>query len=247
MPGEIIRFAGNSLPPDTDLAYNKRKMTLEIASMTKLIVWIVITLTMTLGDMPIICAQEPPAVNPFASKSTQREDAVPGCVELSDGSIRPGWIYLTRDKRLKIADTQAQRQREIPLASVKQIDCTIKKEWLEKEWKFKELTNDEKIYTGRSYPVREYEHRITLLDGRTISGGLSAIVYVRPADDNVAEPEESGTDAKAEQYILNKRNKGEIGEELKSLVYAKSIKLGKEAFEEGKKKAAEYAGKAGKK
>ena len=40
----------------------------------------------------------------------------------------------------------------------------------------------------------------------------------------------------AERYILNKRAKGEMGETLKSLVYAKRIKLGKEAYEEGRKR-----------
>ena len=186
---------------------------------------------MTLGIAQVFFADEPPAVNPFGSTTTEREDVVPGYVELSDGSIHPGQIYLTRDKRLKISDEQLQRQREIPLSTVKEIDCKIKKEWLEKEWKFKEAAKDEKMYTGRSYPVREYEHTIALRDGGTISGGLSGIAYVKSSE------------KKTEQFILNKRNKGEIGEDLQSLVYVKSIKLGKEAYEEGKKKAADSAKK----
>ena len=88
-------------------------------------------------------------------------------------------IYLTRDKRLKIYDDRLQRQREVPLQAVKQIECKVKKEWMEKEWKFKETTSDEKILTGRSYPAREYLHTITLGDGRTITGPMAAIVYVR--------------------------------------------------------------------
>ncbi|MGD0655359.1 MAG: hypothetical protein ABSA16_13535 [Thermoguttaceae bacterium] len=215
--------------------------------MTKILSLVAISVGMMLGNMWIACAQEPPTINPFGSTTTQREDAVPGYLELSDGSIHPGQIYLTRDKRLKIADEQLQRQREIPLSAVKQIDCTIKKQWMEKEWKFKETTNDEKMYTGRSYPVREYEHAITLHDGRKISGGLSAIVYLRPAENNPAKSDASRSESKVEQYILNKRNKGEIGEDLQSLVYVKSIKLGKEAFEEGKQKAAEKGKKVKKK
>jgi len=206
--------------------------------MTKVYLWFVVSVGMTLGNIRVVSAQEPPPINPFGSTTAQREDALPGYVELSDGSIHPGHIYLTRDKRLKIADEQSQRQREVPLSAVKQINCTIKKEWLEKEWKFKELTKDEKMYTGRSYPVREYEHTITLNDGRTISGGLAEIVYVQPIDNNTAKSGASRPEIKTEQFILNKRNKGEIGEDLHSLVYVKSIKLGKEAFEEGMKKAA---------
>jgi hypothetical protein len=206
--------------------------------MTKVFIWLVVAIGLILVNVQAISAREPPPVNPFASPTAQREDAVPGYIELSDGSIHPGQIYLTRDKRLKIADEQSERQREVPLSAVKQIDCTIKKEWLEKEWKFKELAKDDKMYTGRSYPVREYEHTITLNDGRTISGGLSEIVYVEPIEINPPKSGASRPETKAEQFILNKRNKGEIGEDLHSLVYVKSIKLGKEAFEEGMKKAA---------
>jgi hypothetical protein len=87
-------------------------------------------------------AGEPPVINPFGPPPADREDAVPGYLELSDGSVHCGLIYLTRDKRLQISDEQLQRQRELPLQAVKQIDCQVKKEWLEKEWKFKETTSD---------------------------------------------------------------------------------------------------------
>jgi len=177
-------------------------------------------------------AGEPPALNPFGDAPSEREDAVPGYIELSNGAIRAGSIYLTRDKRLQIYDKQLERQREIPLQVVKKIECTVKREWLEKEWKFKETTNDEKLYTGRSYPAREYLHTITLKDGRTITGPLSAIVYVQPLQSRSVRPEERRSPVQPEHYLLNKRNKGEMGETLKSLVYVKRIKLGKEAMEE---------------
>ena len=211
--------------------------------MTKMIPRLVLAIVTMLCNAQALIAQQPPAVNPFAAKSSQRDDAIPGYLELSDGSIHPGQIYLTRDKRLKIEDVEMQRQREVPLSDVKQITCTVKKEWLEKEWKFKELTNDEKMFTGRTYPVREYEHTIALNDGRTITGGLSVIVYLQPIEKGPEKSDASGREIKEERYILNKRNKGEIGEDLHSLVYVKSIKLGKEAFAEGIKKAAGHGEK----
>lgn len=125
---------------------------------------------------------EPPALNPFGPTPATRDDALPGRVELSDGSVHAGMIHLTRDKRLQIYDQQAQRQREVPLQAVRRIECAVKWERLERQWKFKETTSDEKLYTGRSYPAREYVHTITLRDGRTISGPLAAIVYVEPPD-----------------------------------------------------------------
>jgi hypothetical protein len=180
-------------------------------------------------------AGEPPAINPFGKTSAaeEREDAVPGRLELSNGSVRTGLIYLTRDKRLQIYDEALQRQREIPLQAIKQIDCSIKREWLEREWKFKETTSDEKMYTGRHYPSREYIHTITLKSGKTITGGLSAIVYVQPQAPDAASGSEP-SDGEPERFLLNKRNKGEIGQTMKALVYVKRIKLGKAAMEEEK-------------
>ena len=184
--------------------------------------------------LPMLRAGEPAAINPFGPAPTQREDAVPGCIELSDGSLHAGLVYLTRDKRLQIYDEALQRQREVPLQMVKQIDGTIKKEWLEREWKYKETTANEKMYTGRRYPVREYLHTVTLKNGRTISGPLSAIVYVEPSQHSVGQSDDQQPEP--ERFLLNKRNKGELGASLKSLVYVKQIKLGKEAMEKGNKK-----------
>jgi hypothetical protein len=179
-------------------------------------------------------ADEPPAINPFGqTSSSEREDAVPGRLELSNGSARTGLIYLTRDKRLQIYDEALQRQREVPLQAIKQIDCSVKKEWLEREWKFKETTSDEKMYTGRHYPSREYIHTITLKNGRTITGGLSAIVYLQPQTHEAASSGDQQAEQEPERFLLNKRNKGEVGQDLKALVYVKRIKLGKAAMEEG--------------
>ena len=94
-------------------------------------------------------AEEPPSLNPFGKMPSEREDAMPGYLEMSDGSIHYGQLYMTRDKRFQVYDEKAQRQREVPLRVVKQLDCKVKKEWMEKEWKFKELAKDEKMYTGR--------------------------------------------------------------------------------------------------
>ena len=67
----------------------------------------------------------------------------------------------------------------------------------------------------------------TLQNGQKIEGTLSGIVYVRA--DPPAEPE---------RYLLHKRDKGDPGTDLKSLVYVRSVQLGAKALEEGKRKAA---------
>jgi hypothetical protein len=175
---------------------------------------------------PAVSGDEPPAIDPFGPRPQIRADAVPGCLELSDGTRRAGRLYLTRDARLKIFDAKAKSYREVPLTAIRRIDCKVEKEWLEKEWRFKESANDEKVYTGRSYPAREYLHTITLRDGRTIQGPLAAIVYLQ--DEAGGEPV---------RYLLHKRDKGPVGTSLASLCYVRSIRLGEDALKEGTPKS----------
>jgi hypothetical protein len=185
---------------------------------------------------------EPAVINPFGklpdSASTEREDAVPGYAALSDGSIHYGRFYLTRDKRLKIYDEKLERQREIPLNRVKEINCQMLREWVEKEWRFKEMANAEKVYTGRSYPSREYSHECTLLDGRKVTGAMSGIIFLIPGDYGADALNDSRAAEEPMRFVFHKRDKGEMNTTLKQLVYVKTIKLGDAAFKEGKAKAA---------
>ena len=184
-------------------------------------------------------AAEPPVINPFGQAPSQREDTTPGYVELSDGTIHRGQVYLTRDKRLQVYDEKMKRQREVPLRVVKQIECKVAKEWMEKEWKFKDAASSVKMFTGREYPAREYVHTITLHDGRTITGPLSGVVYVQPQPDRPTEPGVTRQRAEPERFILQKRAKGELDEKLDSLKYVKQIKLGPDALAEGWRKASQ--------
>jgi hypothetical protein len=194
-----------------------------------------LALLVLVGALPNpTAAEEPAKLNPFGKAPTGREDAIAGYLELSDGTILTGRIYLTRGKRLKIYDEKQKRQREVPLTAVQQIEGAVQKEWMEKEWRFREAASDQKVYTGQTYPAREYVHTITLGEGRTISGPLAEIVFLEPTPDSPgqAAPE-------PQRFLLNKRQKGEPGHDLNSLIYVRRIKLGDQAFEEGKRKAAE--------
>ena len=186
----------------------------------------------------VVNAAEPPSLNPFAPVNRERDDAIPGYLEMSDGQVTPGAVYMTRDKRLKIYDAALGRQREIPLRVVRQIECQVKKEWMEKEWRFKELALDEKYYTGREYPAREYIHTITLQDGRTIVGALAEVIYVRPYTHSPSDPLRYRPEVEPPRFLLHKRDKGEPDTQLESLLYVRLIKLGEEALEEGRKKKA---------
>jgi hypothetical protein len=92
---------------------------------------------------------------------------------------------------------------------------------MEKEWRFKENANDEKVFTGREYSAREYLHTITLKDGREITGPLSGVIYVDPYDDG-----------KTEKLLMHKRQKGPVDSKLQSLVYLRKVELGEKAMQE---------------
>lgn len=175
-----------------------------------------------------VSADDPP--NPFGDTRVQRTDAVEGAIHLSDGTVIRGEIYLTRGHNLRIYDESREQNRDVPLRVVSEVTCNIEREWLEREWRFKENGNDEKIYTGRTYPVRLYTHEIRLTRGDVISGPISAVVYIAPRGDSA----EAGIDSagvKTEQpspqrFLLHKRDKGDPGEELADLVYVERIVLG---------------------
>lgn len=165
--------------------------------------------------------EDPPRIDPFSPTTIPRDDTIGGELRLSDGTIHAGDIFLPRDVRLKIRDLSKQQVREIPLSAVQRIECRIEREWQEKEWRFVENADQRKVYTGRSYPVRQYTHTITLHNGRSITGPLSAVVYVR--NDGAQEPH---------KFLLHKRQKGELGQKLSDLVYVRSIVLGAAAGEQ---------------
>ncbi len=172
-------------------------------------------------------ADDPPAIDPFGRKAAVREDAVPGYIELSDGTILPGHIYATRDTRLKIYDQQQERQREVPWNKIRQIQCDVDKEWMEDEWRFRENANDEKVFTGRRYPARIHVHTVTLADGTSIRGALSSVIYLQRAGEATRK------------FELHKRAKGKVGDRLESLVYVRTIRLGPEALADGQRRLKE--------
>lgn len=191
------------------------------------------TVPTTASALPL-AAEEPPSINPFGPVRQDRDDALPGTLELSDGRVLVGNVYMTRDKRLRIEDQQMQRQREVPLSAIKQIECHVEKEWMEKEWRFKEAALNEKVFTGRTYPSRVYSHTITLKSGKKITGPLAEVIYIRPYAEMTEGPRSEDSVPEPQRFLLNKRNKGAVGADLKSLVYVTRIKLGQDAVDQSK-------------
>ena len=188
--------------------------------------WLIVA-TAVVGFTVVVvraAGEEPP--NPFGQSRSERPDAVRGTIELSNGKTVQGKIYLTRGHNLHIYDTKLERFRDVPLRAAEEVKCIIQKEWMEKEWRFKEAANDEKVYTGRSYPARLYVYEIKLKRGDSIKGPLSALLYVESAEEGGKSNEKPASPRlKPTRYLLHKRDKGKPGQTLKDLVYVKRIVL----------------------
>jgi hypothetical protein len=174
----------------------------------------------TFVDEPESPPTDTPARNPFGdtASASSRTDAVPGCVELSTGLKVPGLVYTTRAKRLKIFNLERKVYEYVPVAACKKIEAVLEWERLDKEWRFKEAGNTEKVYTGRSYPLRMLSWRLTLRNDHAIVGHI------------LGQPLYAEHNGKAERFILHQRDKGAMGGKLEDLVYITRVDFGPEAY-----------------
>ena len=158
--------------------------------------------------------------NPFGSgkQAVRRKDAVPGYIELSDGVKHPGRIYTTRAKRLKIYNLKRNIYEFVPVPACKQIDVILEWERMDRQWRFKEAGNPEKVYTGRAYPVRMLAWRLTLRNDHQIVGHI------------LGQPLYATRDGKAERFLLHKRDKGPLGAKLEDLIYIRRVVFGPDAY-----------------
>jgi len=158
--------------------------------------------------------------NPFGSgkQAVRRKDAVPGYIELSNGVKHPGRIYTTRAKRLKIYNLKRKIYEFVPVPACKQIDVIVEWERMDRQWRFKEAGNPEKVYTGRAYPLRMLAWRLTLRNDHQIVGHI------------LGQPLYATHDGKAERFLLHKRDKGPMGAKLEDLIYIRRVVFGPDAY-----------------
>jgi hypothetical protein len=190
-------------------------------------------------------ADEPPALSNPLSKRREldvREDTVPGYIEMSNGEVFPGLLYITRDKRLEIYDVELKRQRTIPITKIAKIECNVEKEWMEKLWRFKELASDEKMYTGETYPCRVFTYTITLDDEREIEAPMSGLIFVQALEKGETPEVGHILERDATRLYFHKRQaeKTDVGKTLADIHYTKLVKVGEEALKEGIKKATAF-------
>jgi len=154
-----------------------------------------------------------PLLSPLFSKDQTDPDRRHGTVTLSDGTTITGQIATTAGKPLRTWDEQAGEYRDMPMRFVKSIKAQVLWESDEPEWRFKESGSDIKINTGKTYPARETSYIIESTDGKTIKGAIVAPLYTRS---------DQGDER---TYILHKRDKGDVGQTLKQLIYVSEAKF----------------------
>ena len=156
---------------------------------------------------------EAEGANPFRpSKGFLHSHALPGVVELSDGTLIAGGLYTTREKPWEVFVAEEKRWRQIPPIAVLSITAKPVEEKMELQWRWKAMGEPEKVYTGQKYPARRFEWAFHLIDDTTVTGVVKGQpLWVELPD--ATKP--------AGPYILHERSKGEPGQTLKDLVYVK--------------------------
>lgn len=152
------------------------------------------------------------ATSPFVE--TVRADARSAVITLSDGSTLRGTVSTTPDKPIRIWDDRNETYRDIPLRLIRSFEAHVLWERDEPEWRFIDSGSDIKEQTGRTYPARELQYTVTLVNDQTLRGGIVAPLYYQPTDSD-----------RRQTLVLNKRQKGDPGQTLDELIYLKQVDI----------------------
>ncbi|MCP4374730.1 MAG: hypothetical protein GY794_00910 [bacterium] len=153
------------------------------------------------------------AANPFSRKNRPlRPDAVPGVIEMSDGTQLPGWLYTTRDKPWVVFDPALERWRQIPFIAVLSITAIVIEENYQLQWIWKGMGEPEKVFTGKKFPYRRFLWEFHLIDGSRVKGTVKGQPLWVRWDNKTTGP-----------MILHERNKGKIDAKLEDVHYVRKV------------------------
>jgi hypothetical protein len=155
-----------------------------------------------------------PATKPAASPFKPREDdgRRAATLTLSDGEKIKGRFSTTLDQPFRVFVAEKKEYQDVPFNLIKNIEAKVIWERDEKEWHFRESGSDIKEYSGKTYPARETEYTFTLTNGQSINGAVAGPLYLQ-------------MDGEDKTFILHKRDKGEVGQTLKKLVYVARVEF----------------------
>jgi len=155
---------------------------------------------------------------PESAKTEQRElrqGEARGTVVFSDGAAISGVVHATGFGPLKIFDTSKKKFKYIQLEHIVVLRVEVTKSEMVKDWRFKEESKRDKVYSGKEYPRKDYEVYITLANGEKFRGRCTAVLYVESKD-------------KKTRFQLKHYDRGTTEEVLDDLVHVREIKFEKQ-------------------
>jgi hypothetical protein len=135
-----------------------------------------------------------------------------GVVELSAGARYEGRVWTTLETPFRVWIDELKVYRDIDFSLVRRIDVKVNSATLEPDWRWKKEGSDEKIYSGKKYPLVDLAYKFALVNGQEIEGTVVAPVYCFDG-------------AKVHNLALYKKYKGQLDETLAEVVYIKSVTL----------------------
>jgi len=166
------------------------------------------------------CAEDAEPVNPFTPPQ-QQVPKLNGYLVLSDDTKIKGHISVTPGLLVKVFDRAAKKHVELPLEEIARIDVEVEKEWLDREWRWKEAGSPEKVYTDQYYYNHKYVCTLTLTDGGETRGDLNVVLYLQNA-------------AGKKKFFIRKYHKGKQGakDHVPKIVYVRQVVFGNEHEED---------------
>jgi hypothetical protein len=136
-----------------------------------------------------------------------------GTVTLSNGVVLTGKIWTTLETPFRVWVEERKAYEDVDLSLVKSVEVKVVSAGMEDDWRWLKEGSDQKVYSGKKYPLVELAYVLTLVNGQTVEGGVVAPVYV---------VEENG---KRHSLALYKKYKGTLDETMADVAYIKSIEL----------------------
>jgi hypothetical protein len=175
-----------------------------------------------------------------AKKPAAENAPVPATVTWSDGRRETGKLSFTPGVPLTVYDLEGKEWVDVELSDLARLEAVPRAEKMDREWRWKDYGDDEKVYTGRERPRRWLDHALMLKGGEVMEVMKVHVKGTVMYFDTVPEPKESGKgkakpdgkpkpDAKPvrRRLIIRQYDRGNWGDTLESLVYVKRIEVGK--------------------
>ena len=142
-----------------------------------------------------------------------------GTVTLNNGVVLKGEIWTTLETPFRVWVEERKAYEDVELSLVKGVEVKVAAQSMEDDWRWLKEGSDQKVYSGKKYPLVELGYLFTLVNGQTVEGTVVAPVYV--------VEENAGSSIPLAARI--KKYKGKLDETTSDVVYIKSMELKAEA------------------